>query len=294
MPRQGSNREPVTDSHVRLGAELRRLRATARVNVRSVTGFSAGHISSVENGYVAPSEELVDTYIHLFGGSQEIHALFEQMRQATERKKREQRGASVIPPRSFEEVLAPSDISKHYVTETHEAACTFNSHGVITELRSRVWLRARTPDVKLFYAGGFYDADKRRGVLRAEALTGLSLLAQQENDAGLIKAYFKLDRSLGPEEAKPYEASYVMHVESKKRALPQLVFYSRPGTVRMRLRATFDASTRPRQLWSFSAPNIVNIQHRPEDELSPDERCSYYSDFSPTIPGWCYGFSWLW
>lgn len=300
MPDQTPSRRPVSEAHARLGRELRRVRKAAGLNTRSVTGFSAGHVSNVENGHVAPSTGFVETYIRLFGGSTEILALYGQVRVATDRTKSEklkqrwQQVGELAPPQNLGEVSSQEDVTKHYDTVTHEANCLFSPDGAIKELRSRVWLRARTPEVKLFYAGGFYDADKRRGVLQAEALTGLSLLTQQENDAGLIKAYFELDRGLDPDEAEPYEASYVMCVTSEKRALPQLVFYSRPGTVRMSLRATFHASARPRQLWSFSAPNIVNIQHRPEDELSPDERFSYHSDFSPTIPSWCYGFSWLW
>lgn len=301
MSRRSSGRQPITDAHVRLGAELRRVREAASVNTRSISGFSAGHISSVENGYVAPSEALIETYVRLFGGGREIYALYEQMRQASDRRKRQQRIASrseqntaLEPPQNLEEVSSPDDITKHYVTEAHEAHFLFSSTGSILQMRVRVWLRARTAGARLYYAGAYYDAETGTGILRAEALEGASLLAQEENNAGAIKAFFELDRTLDPDDTTPHIVTYVVHVQSDKRAQPQLVYYARPGTVRLDLRAAFNSTMQPKQLWTFGEPNMVNIRHRPEDELQPDHDFNFSYEFSPTIPGWCYGFSWLW
>lgn len=301
MPHRPSKRVPISQAHVLLGRALYQRRDAAGASVRDVPGFSHGHLSNVENGHVTPSERLVETYIYLYGGGSEIRALYEQMRRTTARKRQQQRDQRLRPqvtqvsaPQSLRDVYSPEDVSKHYVTEIHQADCSYDDHGAIKQLKSTVWVRAQTSQVKLFYAGALYDAERRTGVLRAEALEGLTLLTQEENEVGAIKAFFELAEVLEPEDPDAYKAAYVMKVSSTKQALPQLVFYSRPGTVRLDLRATFNTAMHPKQLWTFGAPNMVNIRHRLEDELHPDRNFNYSFSFSPTIPGWCYGFSWLW
>jgi hypothetical protein len=301
MSKRTSGRQPITEAHVRLGSELRRVRDAARVNTRSIPSFSPGHISNVENGYVAPSEALVETYVRLFGGDATIYALYEQMRHAAARRSQQQRLArrsqlntAPRPPRSLEDVTSQEDITKHYVTEAHEAHFLFSEFGSILQMRVRVWLRARTPEVRLYYAGAYYDAERGRGILQAEALEGASFIDQEEDSVGAIRVFFELNRTLDPDDTRPHFVSYVVHVNSNKRAQPQLVYYARHGMVRLNLRATFNAAMHPQQLWTFGAPNMVNIRHRPEDELRPDDDLDFNYEFSPTIPGWCYGFSWLW
>src|SRR4051812_44881101 len=58
---------PMNDARAALATELKRVREAAGLTTRQVTGFSSGHISSVETGRVLPSERLLRTYAVMGG-----------------------------------------------------------------------------------------------------------------------------------------------------------------------------------------------------------------------------------
>ncbi len=301
VPERRSKRPPLSEAHARLGEELQRLREGAGVKNRDIPGFSTGQVSNVESGCTAPSRDFVDTYIRLFGEGARIEALYEQMRRTAERKKQEQlrsRRSNARepsrPPQSLDEVSTREDVMKHIAVEAHEAYCILGSAGAIEEMWSVISIRAKSPSVRLYYAGHFYDADPRPGVLELSAVAGASLAGVRESEVGALKSYFLLDRPLEPDEPEPYVFSYRVRVRSAKRAQSQLAFYSLPGTLRMTLRAQFTAPSKPQKLWWVAAPNMVNLEHEPDHELLPLEDDVYYREFGRLVPNWCYGFSWLW
>lgn len=284
---------------MQLGQALKRRRADARVTVRQVPGFSPGHVSNVERGYVTPSQAFVETYIRLFGGAAELRALYAQMKRLSERDRNEQRAARFAreatpsPPEGLTADITSLDISNHYVTEAHEAECSFTPSGSIEELRITVYIRALTSGVRLYYAGAYYEAERRPGVVEVEAIEGLTLLEKVESEAGAVKAFFRLGQILNPDDPA-FRAVYRISVNSDRRAVPRLVYYASQGMLRMSLSANFSAGAYPRHLWHFSAPNIIGAQSETAALLEPVTQWRYSYDFQRPIPGWCYGFSWDW
>lgn len=306
----------ISEAHAHLGASLRATRERAGVSTRAVAKtrraaaveppsapayYSSGHISSVEAGATAPSPELIEAYAALPGSDAgQLRSLHERMLTATRAAARRRREggepqSEAIPPRSMEEVGDRHDVQRHYVVVATEAEYRFGPTGAVREVEVTVAVRATVPGVRMYYTGFNYPADQRRGVLRAEATAGAELLSVQESPSGAVGCYFRLERELSPEDRDAYRLSFHLAVRSDARAVPCLAYFPTRGGERLQLRATFDAAARPKAVWWFSVPDLVDAEHpAPGREVPDDAAGSFGSSFDRLVPGWCYGVAWTW
>lgn len=303
MPGQGeSGRWPISEAHARLGQAMKRTRHAQGLSTRQIPGFVTGHISNVENGYTPPSPELVEKYIELGGNGVELRSLYKQMLAASEAagRLRRQRAtpapSETLAPQSVEEVGSHEEVQRHYVTDTDQVTYIFNGDGVIEDVQHSIALRALTPNVRLYYAGHSYAADRRPGVLSAEAGTGATLVATPESSTGALQSYFLLDRSLSPADPEPYMLSFRIHVKSRVRARPSLTFHNGTGGVhRVILHALFGRPALPQRIWWFAAPDVIDAERgQPDREFAVNSDGHYFKDFDNLVPSWCYGFTWIW
>lgn len=308
MPgRSGSTMKPISDTHLRLGQALQRAREARGLSTRKVPRpnpqhpyFSSGHISLVENGYTPPSPELIEAYISVAGHGTELRSLYEQMLAVSQEAGRKRRRGDVgesetVPPQHIKDVISREQVQQHYIVEVNDAFYTFNGNGVIEDVRCVITLRAKTPNVRMYYAGHTYAADRRPGVLRVESGTGATLAATRESETGALQSYFVLDRDLSPADPDPYTLSFRLVVNSTVRARPSLTYQSWPRAQQMVLRAQFRKPTLPSRLWWFGAPYVIDAE-RPQSgcELPVDPGGYYFHPFANLIPHWCYGFAWVW
>lgn len=298
----------ISEAHVRLGRALRRCREDLGLNTRqiprgTVSGkyFMSGHISNVENGHTAPSEELVETYIELGGDGTLLRSLYRQMRASSDELGRGRRrvgepASQVLPPQDARQVADHNDVQKHYFVEANEAHCIFDGRGVITEFRCVATIRARTDGVRLYYTGHTYSSDRRPGVLRAEATSGGTVSQIREGPTGALQAYFDLERSLSPRDKDPHVLTFRILVTSDAPARPILVFHnSRGGACDMRLRAQFGAPMMPTRIWRFAVEDTIDAEHpSPGGEFTLNEEGLYAYAFEGLTPQWSYGFAWAW
>lgn len=83
---------PRSAAHVVLGDYLRTVREAAGYVQRDMP-YSSGHVSAVENGCSMPSAEMLRTYVNLGGDYKTIATFYAAAKNATEKKKRQQRAA---------------------------------------------------------------------------------------------------------------------------------------------------------------------------------------------------------
>jgi transcriptional regulator with XRE-family HTH domain len=302
---KGSGMKEISAAHLRLGQELRRIRKGSGVSTRQVRKlysseeyFSSGHISLVENGRTVPSPELVDAYAELAGDSTRLRALYAQMLAASASAARQRRGgtaqAETPAPQTLADVTTREEIQQHYVVERHEAEYSFEPAGAIEAVHFTVALRAVSENVRLYCSGHQYAADPRPGVLLVEAESGAGLLSIRESVTGAVQSFFQLDRAIGPSDPEPCTVTYRLHVNSQVRSAPHLRYHAEEGNLSLVLHTRFQPPTVPTRIWWFGAKLLDAEHHQPNNELPVDDAHSYSRTFEQLVPGWCYGFGWIW
>lgn len=304
----GSKRTPKSPAHLRLGQAMSEARILAKLSTRKIPKpddpakfFESGHISNVENGFVAPSEELVDVYVRLGGDGTRLRTLFRQMRAAAEqagaRRRRQSADASDLEaPQTLDEITDHREVQKHYFVESQQAHSTFDSRGVLQEFRCVVRLKATAPGARLYYTGHMYESDRRPGILQVEALNGGKLIGTQESPTGAVRSFFELERALSLDDVEPYPLEFRVLVDSDKPARPLVVFHnSRDCAQEVLLSLQFTAPRLPSLIWRFSAEDMIDIEHPSTDgKLPVREDGSYHCLFQNLTPGWSYGLAWVW
>src|SRR5260370_30065428 len=299
---------PISDAHQRLGDPLRRIREQTQVSTRKVPQasgryYSGGHISQVENGAVPPSPELVDAYANMAAQGTdraELRWLYRQMVDASKQAGLRRRGtaakpASAGPPQQLAQISDRRDVQQHYVVVDYDAHYAFDLGGVIREVTCAVTLRAKSPRVRYYYSGFTYPTDIRPGVLTIEALSGCVVADTQESTSGAVAAYLQLDRDLSPEDLQPWRLRFRVRVASDARSAPHLRYFADEGNEQLTLRADFSAESAPLLLRWFSARDLIDAEHPvPGHDLTRQDFGGYIHRFEHLVPGWCYGFAWVW
>ena len=295
----------ISPAHLRLGQELRRIRRVSGVRTRQVRKlyttqdyFSSGHISLVENGRTVPSPELIDAYADLAEDATRLRALYAQMLAASASAARQRRGgpapAATAAPQSLDEAGSREEIKQHYVVERHEAEYWFQPTGAIEFVDFAITLRAVSEDVRLYYTGHQYAADHHPGVLAISSISGASLEATEESVTGATRWFFALDRALRPSDAEPHIVRYRLTVHSVVRSAPYLRYYAQVGNLSMSLHTQFREPAVPDRIWWFGTSVIESEHPDPANEFPAVASHSYSRTFDQLVPGWCYGFGWIW
>lgn len=299
----GSARRPRSLSHSQLGALLRQARIDAGARTRDL-GFSSGHLSNVEGGYVTPSRDLLDAYIRLGADRVAAYSLLDhivaqsQLQRAVSRRRSRGDDSSgpAAPPNRVDENTGPDDVRLHYTVERYDVQFDFGASGAIASVSSRVDIRALHSGTRFYYTG--HSPDARASVAQTVSLTvGRGGVVEQVNASplGATDVFIRLSHELSPDDPHPHVLRYDVDLGDKRRADPQIVYVTRPGICRHALIARFTPPVVPERLWWFAASNIYDADRDGATrELEPVEEHRYEHRFDPIIPGWCYGFSWLW
>lgn len=288
---------------VRLGQVLREARQRAGLNTRQMKGFTSGHISPVERGQATFSDALIQAYIGIGADRRLVYSLVNRIREASRAVQQAKRRHGQLPPTptpSASEQLTgdviPDDIRRHYSIEMYDVYMRFDARGAVRQVRTNVSIRATSRGVRFYYAGHAGQGERRRGTLRFEAERGARLDKVVERETGAVDAYFRLDRELGPVDAEPYGLAYIVHVNSKVREDPEIIYVARTGSLQHTLRVQFVKPAVPEKIWWVGVPNESSVTVYPDPAcLLPAEETGYYSyHFDRLQPGWLYGFCWIW
>lgn len=294
-----SNREPMSEEHLRLGQMLRDHRQGANVTTREVQGYTTGHISNVENGHVTPSRELVELYIQRFDGDRgRLLDAFARMKAGTEQRRRDKRLAGkpameTVPVITEESDFA--DIRAGYQIREYEAFYRVDESGVIREMHAIRKIRANYPGISLSSARFNYPADSRAGVVTIHAGHGCTLARSESTNTGYTSAVLRLTRELNPADEHAHWMSFSITVDSEVIALPVISYYARSLVTRYSIRMFFAESFQPRRIWRFRGMDRAVADARPRDHqlLGYNSAGFYHWDFH-NLNAEYVGLAWSW
>lgn len=295
----GSNRQPHSDEHYRLGQALRAYRTAAGVTTRGIPEYSSGHISNVENGHVTPSREFIELYALRFGGEHgRLLDEFARLKSTTEQRRRAHRIStkpSMSDPPAITESSDSSVIRSAYQVRDYEIVYRLDAKGVIRETHAIRRIQAIYPGVSLASAMFNYPADTNPDAITLHAGTGCELARSESSTRGYLTAVLRLPRELHPSDDHPHSLSYSIKNTSQIAAHPVISYYGRPSVGRYAVRLCFTEPTLPGRVWRFrgSEPSIADATPRPEQYLEHSPAGFYHWDFH-NLDREHVGLAWSW
>jgi hypothetical protein len=300
-PQKDRRQPPISNSHARLGAELRRARQATNKSTRNIEGYSSGHVSNVENGYVAPSREYVQYHIRVLGGNASVLLpLFQAMNDTSAALRAAGRAKDPHPSASHSTAENLEDLRDEvwgsFLVPNRDAYYVLDESGALQHARYTYTLKARKSDAQIFYVGHHYPVDRRKGVLSIDSTNGCQIYRVDESASGMISAYLRLNHPLDVED-EPASVAYVVRARTKVPALPILGF-STPATEagRCALHVQFAQPALPEKVWWYLEADYMLVQQDPTlDRLIPlAEDGYYYKEFYQPPRGFYCGIAWHW
>ncbi|MFJ4713311.1 helix-turn-helix domain-containing protein [Streptomyces sp. NPDC088785] len=289
--------EPQGEARARLGGLMRAARQKAGRTTREVVGYSSGHISNVENGRVVPSAELIGIYVEMGGDPRKLHAVFSEVKEESEARKRSLRGKAPVESGASRRITLDSsadEIAKSYRTDRVEHFYQFNELGVIDDFFAVVTV---TPlqDGAIYYS--FYQdyyADQRSGVLTVEAGMGCEIAKIEQGQGSLILPVLDYSKGIRGDEGS-LTFSYKVSVDSDVRTMPLLKWTATRDCSRFSIRVQFSRSCLPKRIRQFRGirSNEHKFPPQPEHFLPDSANGFYFWDFCGMRNENC-GFAWDW
>lgn len=289
-------RAPLTNAHAKLGEELRALRQNAGRTLRDLDGYTPGHLSNVENGYVTSSKELVEYYAsELNGNPVKLHALYEAVLVASNRRRsgmRNKRAATYLVGDQFDRPSA-ADIRQRYYIELSEITYVYSGNHVLRQVKQRCLVRAREEVVDVVHFAHFYRPDPRPGVLVLATTENCAPHSLIESRRGAIELLMRPSIPL-VRGRETVELAYSLNVESDQAADPTLVYEIGARHGHLTVRSMFSRAAAPKAVWYFEERNEAFIHRDPSPEslLPIDSEASYEKHFPRPVRGWWYGLAW--
>jgi len=296
------SREPKSELHEQLGNELRLLREARGLTQRRLAQLvglnSGGHVSNIEGGHEAPSQESLAKWVQVCGGQiGPLYMMLQQIHEAVETKKQAQRAANKPAPLvTAQDFYEPPDPGALYYIVTSDMRFTLDERGFGKESRVALSIRAKVPGVDRFFTAWGYNGSTERGVVRPTSGFGCSVGEFSETDEGVIQGYFKLDRILDPSDPQPYEFSFRMVFNPTTRAVPPSTAQFRSDTQRHSVAIQFTPPALPVEVWWFDVATAVEVELDPPPErVFPDDPGGYYyKEFVRPRVGRLYGIDYRW
>ena len=299
--REGSRHEPKSEAHARLGAQLRELRKARGLSQRALAAgvFSDSHLANVENGLVTPSTALLEHYIAKCGGDYSLlDLMLADVLAHREHQRRERRASERGEPiaQADGQLYERPDPYRLYRLASIETYTTYDYHGIPTDFRAHIAIRAKVPGLNRYYFGIGCHGDYRRGAMELLAGEGCHIGEFHESDKGVHNGYFELDRELSPEDAAPYEFSFAAKYHTHMRVDQPLVSQPKTETARYLVQVQFTPPSLPAKVWWYDVATAVEVEDdQPEDQTMPTSLSGYYRhEFTRLVIGRVYGFGWRW
>lgn len=297
MTEAARRREPLSESHAALGAALRVARKRSGRTTREVPGYTSGHVSNVENGYVTPSDLVVAAYAEIGADPAPLRGLLEAARAESARAKlrrlksstAESDSPDTTPDSSLEEIRA------RYEFDDLEYLIRYDSAGVMIEAVAILIARGiRVPVTHVMFSA-LYNADPRPGVVALEALSGCTIVQRRQSATGAVAAIAVLDEAIDGVTVLRATYSYRIAVRSAARAQPLLREFSDKFRARQSFRVQFTPPALPTQLWWFRAHDIVDTMGEPSrGQLLAIHRSGFVSYEFEGVAREMIGLAWRW
>lgn len=300
--REGSRHEPKSEAHARLGAQLRELRKARGLSQRALASgaFSDSHLANVENGLVTPSPALLEHYIAKCGGDYGLlDLMLADVLAHKEHQRRERRAwerGEVTQGTNVHQVYDRPEPYRLYRLASIETLTVYDHHGIPTDFRAHVALRAKVPGLNRYYFGIGCHGDYRRGVMELLPGDGCRIGEFHESDKGVHNGYFELDEMLSPDDPQPYEFSFAAKYHTHMRVDQPLVSQPKTETARYLVQVQFTPPSLPAKVWWYDVATAVEIEDdQPDEQTFVANPSGYYRhEFRHLVIGRVYGFGWWW
>lgn len=298
---EGSRHEPKSEAHARLGVTLRELRKARGLSQRALANgeFSDGHLANVENGLTTPSTALLEHYVAHCGGDYGLlELMLADVLAHKEHQRRERRASERGEPitQANGQLYDRPDPYRLYRLASIETHMTYDYHGIPTDFRAHLAMRAKVPGLNRYYFGIGCHGDYRRGVLELLPGEGCRVGEFHESEMGVHNGYFELDRELSPDDPAPYEFSFSAKYHTHKRVDQPLVSQPKTETARYVVQLQFTQPSLPAKVWWYDVATAVEVEDdQPEVQTLTNSPSGYYRhEFTRLVIGRVYGFGWRW
>ena len=249
---------------------------------------------------MTPSTQLLGHYASVCGGDYAyLELMLREVLAAGERQRRTQRAwerGEPAPQNDAHSLYDSPEPFRLYSIDVIESHTTYDGHGIPTELRLILTIRAKVEGLDRYYFGIGCHGDYRRGAVSLEAGFGCSIGEFTESDKGVHNGYFQLDRELSPEDAEPFTFLIRVVYHTHVRADWPIISQPKTDTVRYVLSAQFTAPSLPKRVWWFDAATAVEAENDPADkQVLPRTSSGFYRHVFTSLALWrTYGLNGEW
>ncbi|KFU80773.1 hypothetical protein SAMN04489729_5514 [Amycolatopsis lurida] len=290
-----TSRQPLNSDYAALGSTLRQIRETAGKTTYEVpkgdgSYFKSGHVSNVEGGYTAPSENFIKAYVSFGGQYAELMGLLDRA------KKPRPTG---LQQNDIDELFLdpksdPYLLRRGYAVDLQEDIVYVNKERVLYKLVYTVVVRPVVPTVRYFVFRYGYEDDPRRGVARISAGSGCSVAVTEESDDGTVFVVLEFDQAKADELGR-CRFSWIVNVNSSIPISPEDSNYTKAPIAHVIRRIQFEAPESVHEIWWFRGadPFASKNKPKPEQQLEVNPAGFYVHEFLNVENEAC-GLSWRW
>jgi len=268
-----SKRVPLSDRHVLLGAELRRIRKAADKTVAQM-GFAKGHISSVENGYEKVTMPVLNAYIALGGDPIKLLDMFDACAKALGEETKA--GGELFDFAALGPDASPYILRRGYRINLLDDYYRIGADRRFLEMMQVVRVYPLADGVRYYPSTRGSGPDKRRHVLTLKPSSACKVAHLEEAATGALA--FVLDFTVEPpRDDGSYEFSYAFDINTPVPITSPVRGYFRTAVGRCVTRLQFTPPMFPAQVWWFREQAVLATETGPKSgQLLPPSSTGYY------------------
>jgi hypothetical protein len=290
------SRVSLNEDYALLGAELRRIREAAGKKTHEIPqgkghSYTRGHVSNVEGGYTAPSEEFIRAYVG-FGGR------YDELMTLLDRAKRPQRSSEdemdVVELQLLDPRSNPYTLRRGYAVDLQEDIAHLDGNGVPVKNLYTAVVRPLSSNAKYFIFRYGHEEDKRRGVASVLAGSGCSIALLEEDDFGTIYVVLEFEPSKADDLGR-CRLSWSIEVDSVVPTRPFDAVHTKSRMGHIIKRVQFTAPALPERVSWFRDVDPFAAQLDPSSEqlLELNPQNFYVHEFFNVENEAC-GLAWRW
>jgi hypothetical protein len=281
----------MNDTRAALAAELKRVREAAGLTTRQVTGFSSGHISSVETGRVLPSERLLRTYAMMGGRYPHLASLLAAARKpnSTPSGRDDALAAQLADP-----LTDPYVLRGGYFLESIDDSFYIGPNREPLRNVHRAAIRPLHPSARFFPFRHSYEQDPRPGVCTITPAAGCTVAHLEESDNGTIYAVLEFDPGHADELGR-CTLSWIITLMTDVPVQTRMESGTRSRVPQAIQRIQFTEPALPAKIWRYRGfdAQVAGMNPTPDQRLQLNSAHLYVHELFNAHEEW-WGLAWAW
>jgi transcriptional regulator with XRE-family HTH domain len=294
--RRSTSRLPLNDAYARLGAELRRIReatgkTTYQVPKRNGEFYKSGHVSNVEGGFTAPSEEFIRAYVGFGGRYDDLMTLLERAKRLSQPGPQ---ASDAFDEQFLDPRTDPYTLRRGYAVDMQEDLSYLNDNGVPTKNLYKVSIRPLVATAKYFLFRYGHEGDRRRGVAGVQAGTGCTVALLDEDEDGTIFVLLEFDQTKADELGRCH-FFWAILVDSTVPSKPFYDTHTKSHMGHIVKQIQFEPPALPEKIWWYRGADPFGNRLKPSpDQLLELNPINFYFHEFFNVESEACGLSWRW